>query len=144
MKRSLLFLTIILFGTSAAGQTLTEQLRACAAIESSGERLGCYDAINESLDQRVEQSFGQESELAAQIAEEAPESILVAIVEMQEVGLDGQLVITLDNGQIWRQIDVNRVDWLPGEEVEITRGLFRSFFMRSAEGGARIRVSRAN
>jgi hypothetical protein len=54
------------------------------------------------------------------------------------------MIITLDNGQIWRQIDLARVSWGEGEVVEITRGMLSSFFMRSTESGRRIRVTRAN
>lgn len=143
--RYLTFLLLIFFTSGASAQSLTEQLRACASVESDSERLTCYDAINDGLTQRVEDSFGQEDEIAAEIVEEAPDSLTVTVAEINEgPAPDFKIIVTLENGQIWRQTDVNRVYWDPGEVVEITRGLFGSFFMRSTEGGRRIRVTRAN
>lgn len=143
--RSLIFFLLTSFASGASAQSLNEQLRECAALDADAERLGCYDAISEDLAQRVEESFGQEDELAAEIVEEAPDSLTVSVAEIaQGPAPDFKIIITLENGQIWRQTDVNRVYWEQGEQVEITRGLFGSFFMRSTEGGRRIRVTRAN
>ncbi len=141
--RPILLAALLTFASGLVAQTLPEQVRQCAAIEGSEQRLACYDAISEGLIERVEESFGQEDELIADMVEAAPESIQVAIASIQR-NADNQMIITLDNGQIWRQIDINRVTWEEGEVVEITRGMLNSFFMRSTEGGRRMRVSRAN
>lgn len=143
--RYLTFLLLMFFAFGASAQSLTEQLRSCSELESDGERLSCYDELSAGLIQRVEDSFGQEEELAAEIVEEAPDSLTVVVSEIaQGPAPDFKIIVTLENGQIWRQTDVNRVYWEQGELVEITRGLFGSFFMKSTEGGRRIRVTRAN
>lgn len=145
MMRILMFTLLSVFMVGASAQSLTEQLRSCGSIDSDDERLSCYDALNSGLTQRAEESFGQEDELAAEIVEEAPDSLRVVVTEItQGPAPDFKIIVTLENGQIWRQTDVNRVYWEVGEQVEITRGLFGSFFMKSTEGGRRIRVTRAN
>jgi hypothetical protein len=144
--RSILFLILITLTTSSVAQTFTEQLIDCSNIEMDEDRLSCYDsAINDGLKPRVENSFGQEDELVAEIVEEAPDSLMVTVAEIaQGPAPDFKIIVTLENGQIWRQTDIDRVYWEQGEQVEITRGLFGSFFMKSVEGGRRIRVTRAN
>lgn len=143
--RILMFTLLSVFMVGASAQSLTEQLRSCGSIDSDDERLSCYDALSSGLTQRAEESFGQEDELAAEIVEEAPDSLSVVVAEItQGPAPDFKIIVTLENGQIWRQTDVNRVYWEVGEQVEITRGLFGSFFMKSTEGGRRIRVTRAN
>ncbi|MFC6632064.1 hypothetical protein [Microbulbifer taiwanensis] len=134
--------TIPLLALLAAGATaedsLTKQLRGCSTIKDNSERLACYDALSKTLDKRAEQIFGQEQQ---RIAEEAPESIDATIAEVQKIAY-GKLLITLDNGQVWRQNDSGRVHWKGGDTVTLERGLFGSFFMKAEDGGRKIRVKR--
>ncbi|WP_237065455.1 hypothetical protein [Microbulbifer guangxiensis] len=136
--RKTIFLSLLLLATSASADSLTKQMRGCASIQSDKERLGCYDALSKSLDERAEQNFGQEQK---RIVEEAPEQITAQISEVQE-GAYGKAIITLDNGQVWRQNDSGRVRWSAGDRIVVERGLFGSFFMKPAQGGRKIRVKR--
>lgn len=136
--RTPLFLALLLLASSVSADSFTKQMRGCASIESDQERLACYDALSQSLDERAEQIFGHEQK---RIVEEAPEKITARITEVQEGAYD-KAIITLDNGQIWRQNDSGRVSWKSGDKIVVERGLFGSFFMKPAEGGRKIRVKR--
>jgi hypothetical protein len=131
-------LVLLLFSAATAAESLSEQLQYCATIEQSSERLSCYDALSKTLDRQAEQDFGREHQ---RIAEEAPDSITAAISSI-EGGAYGKSVVTLDNGQIWRQTDSSHVSWKAGESVLLERGVFGSFFMKQAGGGRGIRVKR--
>lgn len=131
---------LALLGASASADSLSKQLQGCATIEADTERLACYDALSKTLDRRAEQNFGQEQQ---RIAEEAPDSIEATIAEIREAAY-GKLMITLDNGQVWRQNDSARVTWKSGDPVILERGLFGSFFMKRPDGGRKMRVKRVD
>lgn len=138
MRKLLIIPLLALAAAGASADSLTSQLRACAAIEADDERLACYDALSGTLDQRAEQNFGQEQR---RTTEDAPDAIEAAIVEISKTAYNKAL-ITLDNGQLWRQNDTTRLTWKVGDAVIIERGLLGSFFMKQAEGGRKIRVKR--
>lgn len=129
---------ITLFAVATAADSLTAQLQDCVAIETDSERLACYDALSQSLNQRAEQNFGQERKT---IAEEAQDTIEAAIVQIDQAAY-GKLLVTLDNGQIWRQKDGARVNWKDGDTVVVERALFGSFLMKPVDGGRSLRVTR--
>lgn len=136
--RSLLLFTLLICAAGACADSLTTQLRGCTSIKNNNERLSCYDALSKTLDRRAEQDFGQEQQ---RIAEEAPDSISATIAGIRD-GAYNKVIVTLDNGQVWQQNDSGRVHWDQGEKVLVERALFGSFFMKSAEGGRKIRVKR--
>jgi len=136
--RLLLPTALLVLATQASADTVSDQLRDCAAVATDSERLACYDALTGSLEQRAAQAFGHEQQ---QIAEEAPDTISATIAEVQS-GAYGKLLITLDNGQVWKQNDSHRVYWNSGDQVTVERALLGSFFMKSANGGRNIRVKR--
>ncbi|WKT61953.1 hypothetical protein Q2E61_07075 [Microbulbifer thermotolerans] len=138
MRTLLIIPTLILAAAGASADTLSKQLRACAAIEASDKRLACYDTLSGTLDQRAEQNFGQEQ---LRITEDAPDTIEAAIADISKTAYNKAL-ITLDNGQVWRQNDSTRLTWKVGDAVVLERGLLGSFFMKQADGGRKIRVKR--
>lgn len=122
-----------------AADTLSEQLQQCSQFSNDKKRLACYDQIAGNLQQHAEKQFGQEQK---QAIEEAPDSITATITEATE-GAYGKYIFTLDNGQIWRQVDSSsRAIWRGGEQVEIERGALGSFLMRKTSGGRSLRVKR--
>ncbi|MEX2962387.1 hypothetical protein [Microbulbifer sp. TYP-18] len=135
-------LAILLVATNASADPVGSQLQACAAIADDTERLHCYDTLSQTLQQQVEQqreqNFGREQQ---QVAEESPKSINAHIATVQKVAY-GKLLITLDNGQVWRQTDSTRVSWKPGDAMRVDRALFGSFLMREVDAGRSVRVKR--
>ena len=55
---------------------------------------------------------------------------------------NNKLIFTFDNGQIWRQTDVERFKANEGDVVYITRGSFGSFWLSMDDVKKRIRVKR--
>ncbi len=47
---------------------------------------------------------------------------------------DGHLIFTLDNDQVWRQLEVEEILTKPGEAVTISRALLGSFWLKMSSG----------
>ena len=56
----------------------------------------------------------------------------------------GKLVMVLDNGQIWAQIDTNRLRVKPGDGVRIKAARLGSFLLEKQTGSLLIRVKRVD
>jgi hypothetical protein len=56
----------------------------------------------------------------------------------------GKLVMVLDNGQIWTQIDTNRLRVKPGDGVRIKAARLGSFLLEKQTGSLLIRVKRVD
>ncbi|WGL16767.1 hypothetical protein PVT68_00325 [Microbulbifer bruguierae] len=119
-------------------ESLADKLQQCSQFSDDTKRLACYDGISGNLRQYAEQQFGHEQQVAL---EETPESI-TATIRATQAGAYDKYTFTLDNGQVWRQIDNTRNIWKGGEEVILERGAFGSFFMRKITGGRSLRVKR--
>lgn len=130
----------------AAETVPLQSLKACAAIENSGERLACYDrlargpqaggdeASGTALTQ--EQMFGMRGQLVREAdpqvpAERAKLQSISAHVTALGKAADGSLVIVLDNGQTWRQEDSVQLLLEAGDAVTISRGALASFRLSS-------------
>lgn len=143
-RRLSLLLAGLLLGTGAQAG-IEDRLRSCAALKSPDSRLLCYDDIARSLGAPaasptgVEDDFGEEhrqGELAADsIAAQA--STVVRDVY-------GKLVVELSNGQFWRQVDKERVDIDPGQDIIIERGARNAFFFVLGDSGRKIRFTRVD
>lgn len=57
-------------------------------------------------------------------------------------GSYGKLTMSLENGQIWRQIDSSRLKVKVGDQVFIKRGILGSFRMGKPDTNKRMRVKR--
>jgi hypothetical protein len=139
-------------------------MRACAAEQDDARRLSCYDkqfrqgAVSptrpESSGRResplepnalsAEERFGLTAELerkergaAGQPAQLSKLSSRIAAVSYR---LRGEAVVTLDNGQVWEQSEVQpRVPLKPGGPVSIRRGALGSFWLSASGSGFRVR-----
>lgn len=130
---------VLLAHPTTAAESLREQLQQCSQFSDDSKRLVCYDQITGNLRQHAEQQFGQEQK---QVIEEAPDSITATIARAEE-GAFGKYIFTLDNGQVWQQVDSSsRSIWRGGEQVSLERGTLGSFFMRKVTGGRSLRVKR--
>ncbi|MFA0810790.1 hypothetical protein [Microbulbifer epialgicus] len=132
--------TIYLLALMAPGvyaDSISTQLKVCAQLTANKDRLVCYDKLSSSLKQRSEQDFGQEQKFIS----EAPDSIEARIQKIQKGAYDKN-IITLENGQVWKQNDSSRAHWKSGDLVIVERALFGSFFMKTVNGGRKMRVKR--
>ncbi|WP_226702656.1 hypothetical protein [Microbulbifer elongatus] len=123
----------------SSADTLSEQLKKCSQFNDDKKRLACFDKLAGNLQQHAEKQFGQEQ---IQVIEEAPESITATITQATK-GAYGKYTFTLDNGQVWRQVESSRTAiWRGGEEIVVERGALGSFMMRKTTGGRSLRVKR--
>jgi hypothetical protein len=63
------------------------------------------------------------------------------IVKMRKSAY-GKHIITLDNGQVWRQTDSTHLKLVEGQSIAISRGAFGSFFISKESANKRIRAKR--
>jgi hypothetical protein len=94
-------------------------LRTCATEQDDTRRLACYDK---------------------QLRDTTPASwtnLRVAAVSHQA---RGEALITLDNGQVWQQSDMDdHVLVEPGDSVSIRQGMLGSFWLSTPKSGFKVR-----
>lgn len=152
----------------AQGPAQTDAVYACTSIEIDAERLACYDeavgrlktaeesgeitTVSRAQVEEVRRdafgfslpslpSFARSAGASAQ--PDALDSVTVAVSEIDRNRYD-MVTVTLENGQVWRQIDGRRVVFsarLGVEEAEIKRAALGSYRMK-LDGGRAFRVKR--
>lgn len=151
---------------TAGSPPVLDQVYACASLTESEARLACYDAavgrlreaqgrgdlvaVDRAQAQQIErESFGFSlpslprlfgsggNDEANQISE------VTAAVARVRRNAEGKAVITLDNGQVWTQIDVARSSRVEvGGIVHVRHAALGSFMMSVEAGGPALRVRR--
>jgi len=123
-------------------QAADRDWRDCAAIADAMQRLACYDAYAAALSARAETDSTAAFGLPARPAIETPDRIDAAVTGVRRK-MHGQLVIWLDNGQVWEQADTRvsvKVDL--DDRVSIEKGLLGSFKLQRSGYNASIKVRR--
>ena len=144
----------------AAAPATTADFLACAAEKDDGRRLACFDAAVDrartapanpapavaAAPLSQEEKFGLRGELKQEKAQKVPElqelEQLQAQVTKVSTKPHGELVVTLENGQVWTEIQTNsgaRVK--AGDRVAIKPGALGSFLL-VAPNGRSARVTR--
>lgn len=72
---------------------------------------------------------------------ETPDEIAAQVTDAKRMG-DKTYQVSLDNGQVWRQVEVVHFVLKAGDRVEIEAGLAGSFYLRRNGAGRTIRVKR--
>jgi hypothetical protein len=104
-----------------AGDPLPEQLKVCVSMRNDSERLACYDHAVASIQSggsaapppSAENMFGatqavkQPKHGDPEPAREDLQEISGRVTAMHVVTEDKLIVLTLDNGQVWRQQDLD-------------------------------------
>ena len=105
-----------------------DALMECRQIEDAEARLACFDAYVDARFLTVEQIKQEEAVVVTDISKTASK----------------KLTITLENGQVWRQVDSKTIRLGVGDAV-VLRSKSLGSFMLSKEGSNRsIRVKRLN
>ena len=141
---------------------VVKEVTGCRAIADNAARLACYDGavakmeaaqakgdlVTVDREQRTairRQAFGLPlPSLAILDKNEKTEEIATQTFKVDHIGsVGGRLVITLEGGQVWRQIDDYSLFPSPhaGSTAVIKRGALNSFFMK-LDGQNQIRVHR--
>ncbi|MDJ0749162.1 MAG: hypothetical protein QNJ11_06740 [Woeseiaceae bacterium] len=164
MRLSLLLLSLLPWTSLAADTALIE----CRQIDDIEKRVACYDDIVDSRyrsdssghtdaaaapapaeDREVPDAqslFGTGDAEARQIVEttleiEQIEQIEATVSDVRE-SVGDKMIVTLDNGQIWRQLDSKTLHLKNGEVVIIRKASFGSFLLEKKSGSRSIRMKR--
>lgn len=150
--------------TDPAGRaTVLQRLLDCRNVEGDGPRLACYDTAAGALDQAEakgdvvvvdreqartvrKQAFGFNLPSLSLFGRgEKPEDVDRVTLQVSGAHRDrtGKWVVTVEGGQVWRQIDTGEfsVDPRPGMTASIRKASLGSFIM-SIGGKAGVRVHR--
>ncbi len=149
--------------SSLPGLARSGELDTCRAITSASERLVCYDALAEvmpastdttpsprepSTSISAESLFGRDAvQTSAALQQQTgitPPQILDAEIRSVEIQADGKLLIALQNGQQWKQIDGRPLSLTPGNSIRIRKAAFSSYLLYKQSGGRSIRVRRTD
>jgi hypothetical protein len=105
----------------------------CAAVTDSVERLACYDKsfppgplAAAALMESSRQNFGlTEKKQDANVAQQI-DAALVAVTYAK----GGQRIFELDNGQVWRETEANRMGTVKkGDKIIVRKGALSSFLL---------------
>lgn len=139
--------------TRAAAPASTADFLTCAPEKDDARRLACFDAAVDrartapanpapavaAAPLTKEERFGLQGELKQEKAQKVPElqdlEQLQAQVTKVSTKPHGELVLTLENGQVWTEIQANsgaRVK--AGERVTIKPGALGSFLLVAPNG----------
>jgi hypothetical protein len=150
MYRPLLLaaLAVLVVAPGSARADIPEIL-ACADKTDSGQRLACYDTAAAKLKQQMSEAekrnntlFGFKLPFSDDGTDEngvptapklAPKQVNAVDSKVKTVGKDiaGHLLVTLENGQVWRLDEYRTVNGLsvPGTPVQIVRNMFNGFYL---------------
>lgn len=158
------FSTLVAMCSHTLGEeAIIQELRSCAAISDDARRLACFDAVistrplspdsspvetvppesaatapapgtlAEPETATVDDDFGKEHWVESEDKSPSLESQVQRVTKSSQ----GHLVITLTNGQVWKQRNVKNFTVREGDTVVIERGSLNSFFLR-VDGGSRL------
>ena len=149
------------FSTFGMAQSLQSDLLDCAQINDSLQRLVCYDNLAKKAVLPTQlvaelpiasdtskakplvsaaENFGQENKKSPK---DLINQIQGKIVKVTKSAY-GKQIVTLDNGQVWRQTDSVRLKLVEGQSVTIKRGALGSFFISKENANKRIRAKRVS
>ncbi len=118
----------------------------CRSIDNDGERLACYDAYVLSLEKKSRPPTAEEQQAAFGLPMKSPAENLHDIsnrIGKIETAGHGARILTLENGQVWRQVGSSSQPRLkPGDTVNIEKGALGSFILKKQGSNRSLRVKR--
>jgi hypothetical protein len=133
--------------TTPAADQVIDRVRACATEVNDAKRLACYDAaIGRSAGR--DDDIGVTGELLrskrreAGLTVKAPPEDMSAKVVSVSLPPTGKFVVTLDNGQVWRQQEVLDFPLEKGDTVTVRHGLLGALWMSNGRRNLETRVQR--
>ena len=117
---------LALVPAAQAGDVMAD-LQACRSLGDAA-RLACFDRVLASQDGAAKPGFGAERLPQAAEAAKPPETMQARITAVR-LNAFKQFTVTLDNGQIWRQLDSDTAvaRLAAADAVKITRGFLDSY-----------------
>lgn len=146
-------LSVLLASTPLlASPSISSALAECRIEQNSLKRLACYDEI--SITSSTDITLNG---VAASIAKEAPETEfgrehrqtsdqtldkIYAVVSKISSNSRKQLIVTFDNGQVWRQTEGATYQINVGERHFIKRGMLGAFYLGNDSNNRTLKVKR--
>jgi hypothetical protein len=139
-RRSYFVALLFLFALSTAWSataSLEDGLRHCSLEADEHQRLSCFDALVSALPQIQAENFGMTAPIAHQRDPSAPANKksdrLAGTISALRQEAYGNLVFTLDNGQIWEQAEPEiGMHFSIGDAVQIEHGTFTSLWLTAS------------
>ena len=139
----------LILGASQTSLSAADAPHPCALVRESSERLACYDAAFGKPAQEAARSpdklFGLtaaqvERAAGGKTRAEAIDSVTSPISALERLR-DGYFVVTLVNGQVWRQSELNsRADVQVGDAITVRRAALGSYLLVTKAGiGTRVK-----
>ena len=147
-----LLLPLLLFTHSALADPALIQ---CRQIEEAEDRAACYDKVVDSrypaesnMVPDAQSLFGTADAEAKRIVEttlaiEQIDQIRATVADVGE-SPGKKLLVALDNGQVWRQLDNKTLRLRNGEAVIVRKASLGSYLLEKESGSRSIRVKRVN
>ena len=140
-------LTGVTLAATARSADLPAALLACREVQDNDARLACFDRESARLAALAEATtpltpedrFGLPRAVTPTKEETGPRrqeaTVLRARLRLVASRSDGLIVFTLDNGQVWRQLEPGSDLFArPGDAVQLSKGAFGNYWLRGASG----------
>lgn len=130
-------LACLVVSALATSASAADELGTCAGIKDDSARLACYDGLasrSQPDTTKAVADFGVTEQLRRQRDPEAwsaarPESITSTVKSVGRNASD-RLVVTLEDGQVWLQVETkSHVPLRPGDVVVIKRAAMGTFML---------------
>ena len=148
MKAAAVLVLMLLSPGAACAADLPEAFQSCVTLRRDAERLACFDravaliqAGADPAGTSPEALFGATADVAQTTPTENSDSkrnqlkqISASVASTRRSG-DGMIVVTLDNGQVWRQQDANvnlTID--AGDAITVVRASMGTFRITDKRG----------
>jgi hypothetical protein len=136
---------------SAQNETLTVEVGRCVDLPTPEQRLACFEAQVEAARTAPPPSPAEAGATPEEFGfrtkeeeheREVPPDLLAKVVELREV-VPNAYVITLDNGQVWRQTQPKYNYFLrEGDDVRIYTSRWRSYRLTTPGQSGHVQVER--
>jgi hypothetical protein len=147
MKSMCLLAWLMLSAGDAAAVELPEALKPCLAMRRDSERLACFDRAAAAIEAgqadaaatSPESLFGSNAEVAQTSGKSDSKRDELKQISGSAAYThrtdEGMIVLTLDNGQVWRQQDANVTLTIePGDAVNVVRASMGTFRITDKRG----------
>ena len=129
--------------TEAAAPEIVEPTAETAAASAEEPKV---EATAEPTAAPVEETFGQPAddlnrEAGVPAGSDTVDRLVATITGVRLYKVD-RVIITLDNGQEWRQTSASRKSFSVGDKIEINKGSFGSYRMTELDGSHAMKVRR--
>ena len=131
--------------TEAAAPDVVEPTAETAAASAEEPKV---EAAAEPTAAPVEETFGQPAddlnrEAGVPAGSDTVDRLVATITGVRLYKVD-RVIITLDNGQEWRQTSASRKKFSVGDEIEINKGAVGSYRMTELDGSHAMKVRRVD